>query len=264
MKNYRLRTICFVLGALGLAALLAVMYAKLPIDTTPTQIGDPGNPNASPMHDRYLEAINLNVITQRNVTDAVTAVNFDYRGFDTVGEEFIFFVSVMGALVLLKEAEEKRGKPLRDALTPGRDIGPSDAIRAWILAMVAPKICFGVYIVTHGQLSPGGGFQGGVILATAALIIYLGENFEVFKKIMSHPLVEVVEALGAGGFVATGVLAYFWHRPYLANVLPLGKANELTSGGTIAIISFLTGIEIMAGFVLILFAFLQETLVAGE
>ncbi|HEY1685318.1 MAG TPA: MnhB domain-containing protein [Tepidisphaeraceae bacterium] len=262
--KYPFRMIAFFIGAAGFAAVLATLFIKLPVDTRPTLVGDAANPNSVPLHDRYLQAINANVMVQRNVTDAVTAVNFDYRGFDTVGEEFIFFVSVMGGIVLLKQAEEKRKKPLRDAISAGRDVGPSDAMRVWVLGMVAPKICFGIYIVTHGQLSPGGGFQGGVILATAALIIYLGENFEMFKNIMSHPLVEVVEAIGAGGFVLTGVLAYFWTKPYLTDVLPLGKTNELTSGGTIAIISFLTGIEIMAGFVLILFAFLQETLVAGE
>jgi multicomponent Na+:H+ antiporter subunit B len=137
-------------------------------------------------------------------------------------------------------------------------------MRLWILAMVGPKIAFGVYIVLHGQLSPGGGFQGGVILASAALIIYLGHNFETFKRIMTHPLVEIAEATGAAAFVLIGMLAWFWGKPFLTNILPLGKATELSSGGTIPLISATVGIEVTAGFVLLLYAFLQEMLTVEE
>jgi multicomponent Na+:H+ antiporter subunit B len=149
-------------------------------------------------------------------------------------------------------------------LTIGRDVPPSDAIRLWILVMIAPKVLFGIYIVTHGQLTPGGGFQGGVILASCALIIYLGENFEAFKKILSHPMVEMTEAAGAGIFLLIGMLAWFWAEPVLTNTLPLGKTHELTSGGTIPLISIATGLEVTAGFVLLLYAFLQETLTASS
>jgi multicomponent Na+:H+ antiporter subunit B len=212
------------------------------------------------IRNRYAAQINSRTFAERNVTDAVSAVNFDYRGFDTMGEEFILFVSVMGSLVLLRMAAERKEELLRDAADAKRDLGPSDAMRLWILAMIAPKLVFGIYIVTHGQLTPGGGFQGGVILATAALILYVGEGFGVFRKVVSHTLIEVAEAVGAGGFVLIGILALLWKRPFLTNGLPLGKAHELTSGGTIALISLATGLEVAAGFVLLLYAFLQENL----
>lgn len=244
------RMIMFILGAFGLALLYGSVMLRLP---GPLQL-----------RDRYLNQINSRVFAERNITDAVTAVNFDYRGFDTVGEEFILFVSVMGSLVLLRQAEEKEETELRDADAPYRDVGPSDAIQMWTLAMVAPKLLFGIYIVIHGQLSPGGGFQGGVILASVALIIYLGTDFKTYKRIMSHPLVEWAEAGGAAAFVLIGMLAWFWAKPYLTDTLPLGKSNELSSGGTIALISAATGVEVMAGFALLLYAFLQELLVERE
>jgi multicomponent Na+:H+ antiporter subunit B len=248
--RYSMRMILFAVGAAGLAALLLCAFIHLP--------------GPEDLRSRYLKQINDRTVPERNTTDAVTAVNFDYRGFDTLGEEFILFVSVMGSIVLLRQAEEKKERSLPDALSPARDIGPSDSIRLWILIMVAPKVLFGIYVVTHGQLTPGGGFQGGVILASCALIIYVGENFEVFKKIMSHPLVEATEAAGAGVFVLIGMIAWFSGRQFLTNTLPLGKANELTSAGTIPLISFATGIEVTAGFVLLLHAFLQETLTASD
>ncbi|MGA2232248.1 MAG: MnhB domain-containing protein [Tepidisphaeraceae bacterium] len=244
----RFRMILFFSGAGGIAVLLACAFAHLP--------------GPEDIRSRYLAQINQRTVPERNATDAVTAVNFDYRGFDTVGEEFILFVSVMGSLVLLRQPTEKQEKPLRDALTAGRDMPASDAIRLWILLMTAPKVLFGIYIVTHGQLTPGGGFQGGVILASCALIIYLGENFQVFKRVVSHPMVEVVEGAGAGLFVLIGMFAWLWRYPYLSNILPIGKTGELTSGGTIPLISIATGMEVTAGFVLLLHAFLQETLTA--
>ena len=188
-------------------------------------------------------------------------MNFDFRGFDTLGEEFILFVSVIGAVVLLREAEVRKGRELPDAIDPQRDVAPSDSMRVWIAALVAPKVVWGIYVVTHGQLTPGGGFQGGVILATVPLIIYLGENFKRFKRIVPHWLVDVTEAGGAGCYVLIGLVALFWNQPFLTNVLPLGKVGEPTSAGTMALISLATGLEVAAGFTLLLFAFLQETLI---
>jgi multicomponent Na+:H+ antiporter subunit B len=244
--SHRLRMSIFFVGAAGLALLLLVTFLRLP------------GPNQ--LRSRYLNEINGKTVSQRNATDAVTAVNFDFRGFDTLGEEFILFVSVMGSLVLLKQSEEKQDQPAPDALTAQRDVPASDAVRICVLIMIAPKVLFGIYMVTHGQLTPGGGFQGGVILASCALIVYLGENFGFFKRIMSHPLVEATEAAGAGAFILIGMLAWFWGREYMTNTLPLGERGALTSAGTIPLISFATGVEVTAGFVLLLHAFLQETL----
>lgn len=244
--NLPLRKLVFFAGAIGFALLWTAAAVRLP--------------GPAELRDRYLLSITARTFAERNITDTVSAVNFDYRGFDTMGEEFILFASVVGSLVLLRQVEERKARPLPDAISPGRDVGPSDAMRLWILAMVGVKIAFGIYIVDHGQLSPGGGFQGGVILASAALIIYLGHDFQTFKRIMTYPLIEITEAAGAAAFVVVGMIAWFWRQPFLTDTLPLGKANELTSGGTIAIISAVVGIEVTAGFVLLLYAFLQETL----
>lgn len=249
--SYSWRLIIFGAGAAGIAILFCLALRTVP---APTDLGD-----------RYARQINSRTFAERNITDAVTAVNFDYRGFDTVGEEFILFVSVLGSLVLLRMSEERKEKILMDAAESRRDVGPSDATRLWILSMIAPKVVFGIYIITHGQLSPGGGFQGGVVVASAALILYLGENFEIFRNVISHTLIEILEAAGAGGFLLIGMLSWFWGRPFLTDILPLGEAHELTSGGTIALISIATGIEVAGGFILLLYAFLQENLLpSGE
>ena len=56
--------------------------------------------------------VNAVTVPERQITDAVTAVNFDIRGFDTLGEEFIMFVSVMGvALLLRKQPSDEPARP---------------------------------------------------------------------------------------------------------------------------------------------------------
>jgi multicomponent Na+:H+ antiporter subunit B len=240
------RLIVFLIGAVGLALMWAAASIRLP--------------GPADLRDRYLRGLDGRTFAERNITDVVSAVNFDYRAFDTVGEEFILFASVMGSLALLKQAVEKKRRPLIDALSPSRDVGPSDAVKLWLMLSVGPTIAFGIYVITHGQLTPGGGFQGGVVLASAAFVIYLGYDFPTFKRIMSHDMLDIVKACGAGGFVLIGLIALIYGLPYLTNTLPLGKSHELTSGGTIPLISGAVGLEVTAGFVLLMYAFLQETL----
>lgn len=234
----------FLAGAVGLAVLYVLAYVRLP------------GPHESP----YAVAINTRVVPERHITDAVTAVNFDYRGFDTLGEEFILFASAMGALVLLREAHGATRTPHRDAVRPARAVGPSAALQMWTLMMTGPTVLFGLYIVAHGQLTPGGGFQGGVVLATAPLLIYLAENFQAFKRITSHRGIEIAEALGAAGYAVIGLIALLYGREYLTNILPLGEKGNVLSGGTVCAINWATGLEVTAGFVLLLYAFLEKTL----
>jgi multicomponent Na+:H+ antiporter subunit B len=200
-------------------------------------------------------------VAERQITDTVTAVNFDIRGFDTLGEEFILFVSVIGVIVLLRQQEHEHKEEEEDKRSPEEHApAPSDATRALALAMIGPLVAFGIYIVSHGQLTPGGGFQGGVILATAPLLIYLAGDFETFKRITSHTLVEIAEAAGAAGFLAIGFAGLMLGENFLQNVFPLGQTGNVNSGGTIPLISLTTGLEVAAGFVLLLYAFLQQTL----
>lgn len=230
----------------------------------------------------YGDVLNSVATYERHVTDIVTAVNFDYRGFDTLGEEFILFISVMGVTLLLRkeehnegggrgsqtdEEDEQRQKRQSQSESEQADEAqersvppPSDATRVLTLALVGPLVMFGIYVVAHGQLTPGGGFQGGVILATAPLLVYLAGSFHVFKRIISHRLVEVSDAVGAGGYALVGFAAMAYGGQFLQNVLPLGTTGTINSGGTIAVIDLAVGLEVAAGFVLLLNAFLEETL----
>jgi multicomponent Na+:H+ antiporter subunit B len=248
------RKVVVLVGGLGFAAIFLW--------------GVSGLPPAGEYHGPYGIVLNQVAVSERHATDVVTAVNFDYRGFDTLGEEFILFASVIGVALLLRKHKDEEGQDEgskggsdEDKAASRRPPPPSDAIRTLGVGLVGINVVFGLYIVAHGQVSPGGGFQGGVILATAPLLVYLAGDPRRFLRIVPHKLVEVAEACGAAGFVLLGLLGLIRSAAFLQNVLPLGAASgKITSAGTIPFISVTTGLEVAAGFVLLLSVFLEQTL----
>ncbi len=242
----RLRGVVFGAGVVGFAAVFLLGLSGLP------PVGRYRGP--------YGDVINQATVPERHVADAVTAVNFDYRGFDTLGEEFILFASVIGALLLLRKQPDERREAPRDRAPDHPRIPPSDAVRVLSLALIGPTLVFGIYIVTHGQCSPGGGFQGGVIVATALLQIYLTGDFVSMAAFVRHRAMAFAESAGAGGYALIGLVGLAAGGLFLQNVLPLGQTGTLLSGGTVPLISLAVGFEVAAGFALLLRAFLEETL----
>jgi len=133
------------------------------------------------------------------------------------------------------------------------------------LILVGPTLVMGWYLATHAQTSPSGGFQGGVMLATAFILIYLAGEFLVFERISPLAAIDAAEAVGAGGFAAIGVSAVAMGLPYLTNFPPLGsRPGAVSSSGTIALISFFVGIEVAAAFVVIVSELLEQTLLSRQ
>lgn len=199
-------------------------------------------------------------IPQRHITDVVTAVNFDYRGFDTLGEEFIFFAAVLGvALILRPQSGEGPGQIVHSAQERAVP-PPSDAVRVLGLGLTPPTVLFALYVVAHGHLTPGGGFQGGVILATGVLLIYLAGEFDDLHGLYTETILERAEALGAAAYAAVGLLGLVSGTAFLDNVLPLGTTGRVFSAGMVPIINLAVGLEIGAGLIVLLTAFLHQTL----
>jgi multicomponent Na+:H+ antiporter subunit B len=242
----RAQTLVFLVGAGGLAVLLLWGFSGLPpFGVYPGPYGD---------------VVNKVVVPERHVSEAVTAVVFDYRGFDTLGEEFILFAAVIGVALLLRASrEEEEFEPRREAEAHGES-PTTDAIRVAGLGMVGPTVLVGLSIAAHGHVTPGGGFQGGVILATGSLLVFLSGKYLAFRRVNPITLIDLGEGVGTGGFAAVGLLGLVAGGSYLTNVLPLGKAGDLLSGGTIPVSNLAVALAVAAGFVLILSEFLEQTL----
>jgi multicomponent Na+:H+ antiporter subunit B len=205
--------------------------------------------------------INRVAVGQTNATGVVSAINFDYRGFDTLGEEFILFTAAAGMSIVLRRLRGERDRSPVDEAADRHVPATSTAVRMIALLFTGPVVVMGWWLASHAQTSPSGGFQGGVVLATAFILVYLSGEFLVFKRFSPVALTDVVEAVGAGGFAAIGVSAVAMGLPYLKNFLPLGTTpGAVSSSGTIALISFFVGLEVAAAFILIIGELLDQTL----
>ena len=210
----------------------------------------------------YGDAISKLAVYERHATDAVNAINYDYRGFDTLGEEFILFTAVLGVMLLLRKEQGESDK--LEGAAKMQDAAPlSPTVQAISLPAVFVTVIFGFYIGLHGQLTPGGGFQAGVILATGPILIYLARDTGAFIRITSHPGIEIIEALGAASYALIGVAPLIAGVPFLTNILPLGKTGDVFSAGNIGLISACVGFEVTAAFLLVTFTYLQE-IISGE
>jgi multicomponent Na+:H+ antiporter subunit B len=208
----------------------------------------------------YGDMIAKLAVYERHATDTVNAINYDYRGLDTLGEEFILFTAVVGVMMLLRREKDVPTSPAGKVA----DQPPlSEPVRAVISPAVLITTIFGFYIGLHGQLTPGGGFQAGVILATGSVLVYLAANTEGFKRITSHVAVEIVEAAGAASYVLIGIVPLCMSLPLLTNILPLGTTGDVFSAGSIALISACVGFEVTAAFLLVFYTYLEE-IVTGE
>jgi multicomponent Na+:H+ antiporter subunit B len=245
--SHRARLAFFAVAAAALAITLGVGLAGLP--------------SFGSHITAYAQMLNGLAPRQRHVTDVVSAVTFDYRGIDTLFEEFILLSAVTGISVLLRPLSDETRK-LPEDKSPDRSIPPpSPAV--WLLAVFFSSLLVltGIETVTHGQLTPGGGFQGGVILASALYVVYLGTNYLTVERFQPAPLLEASDAVGASGYVLIGLLGLLLGASFLSNVVDLGVAGTLISGGTIPLLNLVVGLEVAGGFAILASEFLDQTAV---
>ena len=232
------------LALLGVLALTAV--AGLP------DLGHPRGP--------YATAAVTASVAERHADNAVTGVTFDVRGFDTLGEELILFCAAIGSTVLLRaQRSEGQSEAAVERHDAARERTPA-SLRALGAALVGPVLVLGVYVIAHGALTPGGGFQGGIVLAAALLLVYAAGQILALERVRPVALVEVAEAVGAGAFVLVALGGLVFAGSAMENFLPLGTAGELLSAGTIPVLNVAVGVEVAAAVTLILTELLDQAL----
>jgi multicomponent Na+:H+ antiporter subunit B len=247
--SMRARTVLGIGSLAGLAALLVWAVAGLP------DFGHPRGP--------YADLAPKIMLDERHVTNAVTGVTFDLRGFDTLGEELILFVAALGATVLLRAQRTEHSVQRAEDAEERRGPGTADALRAFGAVLVGPMLLLGIYIVVHGALTPGGGFQGGVILAGALLLVYAAGQVAAVERVRPVSLVEVADAVGAGAYTLVAVAGLVLGVAAMDNVLPTGTAGSLLSGGTVPVLSIAVGVEVTAAVTLILSEFVDQMMLRG-
>jgi multicomponent Na+:H+ antiporter subunit B len=243
----RARLALFALAGSGLATVLIVSFTGLPDFGT--------------YHGVYGRALAGLTVSLRRATDLVTALNFDIRGFDTLGEEFILFSSVLGVVLILRELRDEHEDARQEEADEHDLPGASTSLQALALVLVPTVIALGVYIVVHGQLTPGGGFQGGIVLAVGPLAVFLAGRYMRMKVIAPSVITEGGEALGAAGYGLVGLGGLIFTGIYFKNFLPFGIAGHILSAGQMPLASIAVGLEVTGAFLVAWTQFLDQALV---
>lgn len=208
---------------------------------------------------QYGTTVNALAPMLRNVSNMVAAVNFDVRAIDTLGEESMLICAVTATVILLRG---RRGEGMSGGAghLPGREwLERSDATVLVCRLTATTLFLYGVYVVLHGTVTPGGGFQGGAIAASSFILIYLGEGYRVSRDLLHSELLAAVEGFGGLVFAMAAMVPLAFGYAAAQNVLPLGTWKDPYSGGLMVVMNAAVGVAVIGSFGVLLVEFLEET-----
>ena len=136
-------------------------------------------------------------------------------------------------------------------------MGNSKIIRTIAQKLFPFIVLFGFYLISHGHLSPGGGFQGGVVLGTAIILLALSHSIEKTEKKFMSRWLNMLEKLGILTLIFLGFLGIFLGYSFLSNFLPLGNPGQIASGGLMLLFNIAIGIKVAAGVSVIFYALVR-------
>lgn len=225
------------IGVAGVGALMLLAFLRMPA------FGSPYHP--------YRDAA-VPAAVAHGTANVVAAVTFDQRGFDTLGEEAIFFGSVLAVSVLLRTGDDEEVRSEEGTMSP------LQSTRWFGYLMLPLTLLVGLDIVGHGHVTPGGGFQGGIMLATALHLVYVAGRYRSLEQLRPMPLFEYGEAAGVAAYAALGFAGTAVAGPYLANIVPFGTFGQLLSAGTVPLLNIAVGVAVGSGGIVMLGKFFDQ------
>jgi len=231
--------------------------------------GDPASPASSHLSPYYIEKS----LEDTSVPNLVTAVLADYRGYDTMFETIVIFAAGMACIFLLRSSgKEESGTRLYRHIPTGITLRiekksafpekseaferidsvwvPHDLIVKTTCRLIVPFIqIFGLYVIAHGHHSPGGGFQGGVILGAALILFAISFNLRSAIRRMGERLTLMLSTLGVFIYAGTGVVCMLVGMNYLdysALAAMLGVDPVTARSHGILVVEIGVGIAVMS------------------
>lgn len=114
-------------------------------------------------------------------------------------------------------------------------------ISVWLI------ILYGIYIILHGHLSPGGGFAGGVIIALAFLNVMLTFGHETVVRWLNTEFIHDLEPACGAMYLAVGIMGTAVGGSFLVNFLSKGTLFNLLSSGNILLLNIIIGVKVAMG-----------------
>jgi multisubunit Na+/H+ antiporter MnhB subunit len=123
---------------------------------------------------------------------------------------------------------------------------------------------YGIYVVVHGHLTPGGGFAGGVVIAGSLILITLAYGGDFLKLVKEESETTIVENLATVMVILIAAAGFlFGTKIFFNNFLPKGIVGNLISAGVLPLYNIFVGTEVAASIFIIflsLIIFKEETL----
>ncbi len=234
--------------------------------------GDPTSPASTYLSTRYIEK----TMEDTSVPNIVTAVLADYRGFDTMFETTVVFSAAVVCFFLLRVFERETDE---EGLLRHRATGitlrirgveklsystgefdridnpwiPQDFIITTVSRLLIPFIqLFALYVIAHGHHSPGGGFQGGVILGAGIILLAISHDLRTALARVGEKKAALLCAVGVFLYAGTGALCLllggnFLDYGALSKILPLDPVAARSFG--ILVVEVGVGIAVMGSMI---------------
>ncbi|MEG0291669.1 MAG: hydrogen gas-evolving membrane-bound hydrogenase subunit E [Anaerovoracaceae bacterium] len=198
-------------------------------------IGDPASPP-----NKHVSAVFIaNGVADTNSPNLVTGVLADYRAFDTLLESTVLFVAGLGVVLIMlmkRQGEEEYGwrRTIKISAIIKKQLGVE--VEAIIPLLVPVLLIYGVYVLFHGEISLGGGFQAGALMAVAYILLnFMGTRGKAIR--ISQNFAMALSAIGVMIYFLVGIVTMVFGGEYLEyGKLPLGlHYGELHSMGILLI-----------------------------
>ncbi len=180
---------------------LGVIYGTLDMPS----YGDPNAPAHLHVVPHYLQQS----MAEIGIPNVVTSVLASYRGYDTLGETVVIFTAAVGVIGRLGVV------PGITAYVKSGGMQHHLILRITAKLMLPLILLFALYVQFHGDYGPGGGFQAGVIFASAFILYGLVFGLEDATAVAPSIVVRVVAACGVLLYALVGVLSLFLGGNYL-------------------------------------------------
>jgi len=214
--------------------------------------GDPHSPASTYLSPHYIEK----VMAETSVPNFVTAVLADYRGFDTMFETAVIFTAGIAIFSILRRKKE-------DPIFPAKVTEPIPNIIVQSTCRILVPIIqlFGLYVVAHGHHSPGGGFQGGVILGASLILLAISYDLKYALKGFSEKMTFMFANAGVLIYAGFGVMCIVLGR----NFLDYGVLHKILPLDEVGSRSFsMLGVEIGVAFTVMSIMFAMYALMASQ
>jgi multicomponent Na+:H+ antiporter subunit B len=219
----------------GLGAVVIMGLVLFAAEANFPGFADPNSPASLHVSPYYI----TKTLADTAVPNMVTSVLADYRGFDTMFETAVIFTAGLAVVAILRRAEHTDRCEIPAPYTISK--GYEDTIIRFISRQLVPYMqLFALYVVAHGHHSPGGGFQGGVILGASFILLAISYDMKLVLSRMNEKWNILLGNIGvlifAGiGFICLLMGANFLDYSILHKILPATGPTMARSHGMLGI-----------------------------